>query len=299
MKYIAELPFAAIRDPQAWTAGRSLTEWAVAVEAAGFDAVAVTDHPFPSDAWLSNGGHHAFDPFVILTAFGVATSTIRLISDVLVAGYRNPYLVAKSMASVDQLTNGRLTLGIAAGYQRAEFDALGASFEDRGGRFDEAISAITAALSGQSVHSDGPHYPAHGHTALPRPTQLPRPPIWVGGNAPAALRRAVRLADGWMPFHQSTHRVAISLAPSLESLEELAPRIATAQAQRADLGLAPLEICVSIFQHPLAPEDYRALAPVYAEAGVTWIRVMTAASSMATSIPRLQSIAAALELATA
>lgn len=297
MKYIAELPFAAIRDPRTWTGARPITDWAVAIEAAGFDAVAVTDHPFPSDEWLANGGHHAFDPFVILTAFGVATSRIRLISDVLVAGYRNPYMVAKSMASLDQLTNGRLTLGMAAGYQRAEFDALGASFDDRGDRFDEAIAAITAALSGESVDRDGPHYPAHGHTALPRPIQLPRPPIWVGGNAPAAMRRAVNLADGWMPFHQSKQRVAVSLAPSLESLEELAPRIATAQSMRTDQGLGPLEICVSIFQHPLQPEDYVALAPTYAEAGVTWIRVMTAASTMDKSIDRMQAIANALDLA--
>jgi alkanesulfonate monooxygenase SsuD/methylene tetrahydromethanopterin reductase-like flavin-dependent oxidoreductase (luciferase family) len=90
---------------------------------------------------------------------------------------------------------------------------------------DEAIEAMSAALTGESVKRVGGYFPAGGNTMLPMPVQRPKPPIWIGGNADAALKRAVNLADGWMPFHQPQSRVAISRAPSLESLSELKDRI--------------------------------------------------------------------------
>jgi probable F420-dependent oxidoreductase len=293
MKFVVSLPFAATPDPLEWTNGRPFTDWAVAAEAEGFDAVAVTDHPFPDDEWLTIGGHHAFDPFVVLTAFGAATSRIRLMTDILVAGYRNPYMLAKSIASTDLLSGGRLTVGIAAGYQEAEFAALGASFHDRGKRFDEAIEAATAALSGETVRREGGYFPVVGNTMLPRPIQQPRPPFWIGGNAQPVIRRAALLADGWMPFHQSKARVPISRAPSLESLDELAPLIAQAQAMRADAGKPPLDICTSIFEGDRDPEAALALVPDYAAAGVSWVRIMMGGPTLDEAIARLESFSKA------
>jgi probable F420-dependent oxidoreductase len=289
MRYMAVLPFAATRDPVGWCDGRPLADWAAAAESAGFDAVAVTDHPFPSDSWMATGGHHAFDPFVVLTAFAAATTRVRVVTDVLVAGYRSPYMVAKSMASLDVISGGRLTLGMGAGYQQAEFDALGASFADRGRRFDEAIEAIGAALTGTSVVRNGGYYPASGNTMLPCTIQKPRPPIWIGGNAEAAMRRAARLADGWMPFHQTKERVSISRSPSLESLDELAERIERVQALRAEMGGAPLDICASPFEPRLDPETFVRHAHAYGEAGVTWMRAQAiGGSTLEDSIERLQ-----------
>jgi probable F420-dependent oxidoreductase len=298
VKFLLSLPFAATRDPLGWAGARAFTDWAVAAESAGFDAVAVTDHPFPTDEWLAGTGHHAFDPFVVLTAFATVTQRIRLVTDILVAGYRNPYLLAKSIASTDIFSGGRLTVGIAAGYQRGEFDALGASYHDRGERFDEALEAATAALSGESVRRADGHYPASGNTMLPRPIQQPRPPIWIGGNANAAIRRAVQLADGWMPFHQTKERVAISGSPSLESLDELASRIRTAQSSRAEQGKPPLDICTSIFEDQREPEAAVARVPDYAEAGVTWIRVGLGGASLESAIARIEAFGKARRAAT-
>lgn len=293
MRFVVTLPFAAVQDVHQWCQGGRLSDWAVAAEAAGFDAVAVTDHPFPSDSWMETGGHHAFDPFVILTALGSATRRIRLMTDILVAGYRNPYMLAKSIASTDVLSDGRLIVGIAAGYQNLEFEALGASFHDRGHRFDEAIEAMTAALSGESVKRTDGYFPASGNTMLPTPVQRPRPPTWIGGNADAALKRAVNLADGWMPFHQTRSRVSISRSPSLETLSDLKDRIAEATELRAALGKPPLDFCTSIFEKRSDVRETVELTPVYAAAGVTWIRVMLGGSTMSESIKRMEEFGSA------
>jgi probable F420-dependent oxidoreductase len=293
VKFIASIPFSAAGDLSSWCEGGTITDWAVAAEAAGFDAVAVTDHPFPTEPWLAAGGHHAFDPFVILTAFGVTTRRIRLLTDVLVAGYRNPYLAAKSIASLDVLTGGRLTVGIAAGYQKGEFDALGASFHDRGARFDGALVAMTAAFSGEPVTRYGTYFPASGNVLRPRPVQQPRPSIWIGGNAPAAVRRAVHLADGWMPFAQAPSRVTISKSPSLQSLEELAPRIEGAQKLRAEAGKPPLEICSSIFERGLDPDALLARAADYEAVGVTWVRTNVVGKTLSDTVARMEAFRAA------
>ena len=279
------LPFGAAPDPAAWCEGRPLAAWAAAVEAAGFDAVAVTDHPFPSDEWLPTG-HHAFDPFVLLTAFAGATERLRLVTDIIVAGYRNPYLLAKSVASLDVISDGRLVLGMAVGYQQAEFAALGASYGDRGRRFD-------AALSGESVEVSDGYFPAPGNTALPRPVQLPHPPVWIGGNSDAAIRRAVHQADGWMPFPQPEARVAISGSPALGSLEQLVPRIEDAQAQRAALSRPPLEVCSGIFGR-FDDVDLADVLDEYGRAGVSWVTLTPGGATMAESIGRLESLASHL-----
>jgi probable F420-dependent oxidoreductase len=286
------IPFELAPDPVAWCGGAPVAAWAAAAEAAGFDAVAVTDHPFPSDEWLPTG-HQAFDPFVLLTAFASATERIRLLTDIIVAGYRNPYLLAKSVASLDVVSGGRLVLGMGAGYQRAEFDALGASFTDRGKRFDAALESLYAALGGESVSATGGYFPAAGNTALPRPVQQPHPPVWIGGNSDAAIRRAVHLAEGWMPFPQPRSRVAISGSPALGSLEELKPRIERAQEERAATGRPPLDICSGIFGR-FDDADLPDVLEEYGRAGVSWITLTAPGATMAESIARMESLAAAL-----
>ena len=286
------IPLNAATDPAAWCEGKPIATWAAAVEAAGFDAVAVTDHPFPSDEWLPSG-HHAFDPFVLLTAFAATTERIRLITDIIVAAYRNPYLLAKSVASLDVISGGRLVLGMGAGYQRAEFDALGASFEDRGRRFDATLGALCAALSGESVKVGDGYFPAPGNTALPKPVQQPHPPVWIGGNSDAAIRRAANLADGWMPFPQPRSRVAVSGSPALGSLEQLIPRIEFAQEQRAATGRTPLDICSGVFGR-FDDGDLPDILDEYGRAGVTWVTLTAPGTTMAASIARIESLAAAL-----
>ena len=286
------LPFQASADPVEWGGPAALGTWSTAVEELGFDGIAVTDHPFPAISWL-DGGHHALDPFVALTVMAAATRRVRLVTDVLVAGYRNPYLLAKSIASLDVVSAGRLCVGIAAGYQRDEFTALGAQFDGRGRVFDATLAATYAALTGQPVvDPDGP-FPARGNLLRPLPIQQPRPPFWIGGNSDAALRRAATNADGWMPFPQPRSRVATSLSPPLGSLDALAQRIAEARSLRSAEGRTPLEFCSGLFGR-IEDADLAATLEDYGQAGVTWVRIVAPGSTIGDSVTRLERMASAL-----
>lgn len=291
-KLMVVLPFEASADPVAWAQGAALSSWASAVEDVGFDGIAVTDHPFPTASWLPTG-HHALDPFVALTTIASGTRRVRLITDVLVAGYRNPYLLAKSISSLDIVSGGRLCVGIAAGYQRDEFEALGGDFEGRGARFDAALDAVYRALTGHEVHEDQGPFPAPGNVCRPAPIQQPRPPFWIGGNSDAALRRAAAKADGWMPFPQPRARVATSLSPALGSLAALAERVEKAQKLRAATGLAPLTIVSGLFGR-VPDTELAATLNDYADAGVDWVRVLASGDTMTASVQRLEQLSAAL-----
>jgi probable F420-dependent oxidoreductase len=277
MKFDVGVPSGAIKHFESWVGDGKLNEFAAAAEAAGLDAVNVTDHPFPSDAWLSNGGHHAFDPFVALSSMSAVTDTIKLRTNLLVAGYRNPYLTARSISSLDVLSGGRVIVGMGAGYLQPEFDVLGGDFGSRGKRFDEAIGAMTAAWSGVSSNRVGGFYPATGHSMLPRPVQRPRPPIWVGGNSEAAMRRAALLADGWLPFPQSSVMAQITGSPVLSSLDDLTTGIARVTALRHEAGITePFDIAFASFDRPDPQEDpsgerFREALVPYEDAGVTWL----------------------------
>lgn len=245
MQFNFQFPARAVKHWATWIGPRHLGDLAVAAEAAGFDIVSTTDHPFPNQQWLDNGGHHAFDPFVSLSFMAAATSRIKLLTFILVAGYRNPYLAAKSAASLDLLSGGRLVVGMGAGYQQGEFDVLGASFPDRGKRFDASIRAMRAAWTGEVVDRDDPYFPAHGHAMLPPPAQPLGPPVWIGGNSPAAMRRVAELADGWLPFEQRPAQAAVTATPVLAA-DDLGEKISAIRAMRTGRGRpAEFDVCFS------------------------------------------------------
>ena len=236
------LPTHRLDVPELVTAG-AIATLSAAAEEAGFDAVFVTEHPIPGDEWLASGGHHALDPFVALSFAAAATSRVRLQTNLVVAAYRNPFLVAKSAASLDHLSGGRLILGIGSGYLRPEFDALGVDFAERNELTDEAIGAMRAAWTGQSVTMEGRHWKATGNTMLPVPVQRGGPQIWIGGNSATAMRRAVELADGWTPMLAPGRLSARVHTRPIGSVDDLASRIAEAHAHAAAVGrVAPLEI---------------------------------------------------------
>jgi probable F420-dependent oxidoreductase len=221
----------------------AIAELAAAAEAAGFDAVFVTDHPVPADPWLATGGHHTLDPFVALSFAAAATSRIRLQTNLLILAYRNPFLSAKSIASLDALSGGRMIVGVGAGYLAGEFAALGVDFEERNDLTDEAITTMRAAWSGGSVAITGRHFDAPGNTMLPRPAQAGGPPIWIGGNSRRAIRRAVELADGWMPMPSPAGSERRLKTPAITSLDDFAERLGYAREHAASVGrTAPLEV---------------------------------------------------------
>ena len=243
MKVSLGLPTHRVDLAEEFLGADALTEMAVAAEAAGFDAVFVTDHPFPDDAWLAHGGHHTLDPFVALSFVAAATSRLRLHTNLLVVAYRNPFLVAKAVASLDVLSEGRVILGIGAGYLEPEFAALGVDFGERNQLTDEALRVMVAAWSGRSVSAQGRHFCARGNTMLPSPRQRPRPPVWVGGNSRRAIRRAVELADGWAPMPNPARAAGRRRTPALESIADLRLRLAYAREHAEEVGrTAPLEV---------------------------------------------------------
>ena len=132
-------------------------------EELGFDAVHVTDHPAGDQQWLVTGGHHALDPFVALSFAAAATTTLRVQTHIVVLPYRNPFLTAKSVLSLDVLSGGRLTFGVAAGYLRSEFNALGVDYDERNELFDEALEVMRLALTEDAVGVHGPPLPVPRH----------------------------------------------------------------------------------------------------------------------------------------
>ena len=200
MKFSVQLPTDRVEGGDEYTSQGAITEMAQAIEAAGFDACWVTEHPFPSDDWLATGGHHSLDPFVSLAVAAAATRKLLLHTNILVLPYRNPFLTAKSIASLDVVSGGRVIMGIAAGYLEGEYAALGADFEHRNAVTDEALVAMKQAWRGKPTKFDGRGFNAAGNTMLPMPIQQPHPPIWVGGNTKIAIRRAAEHAQGWSPF---------------------------------------------------------------------------------------------------
>jgi probable F420-dependent oxidoreductase len=229
-----------------------------AAEEAGFDGVYSTEHPFPDDDWLASGGHQALDPFVGLSFAAAATTRLRVLTNLCVLPYRNPFLAARSAASLDVLSRGRLDLGVGAGYLEGEFRALGVDFDNRNDRFDEAIAAITAAWSGESVRFAGDGYEARGNTMRPAPVQRPRPPVWVGGNSARALRRAARYGDGWLPLPNPRslgNRRRSAHLEDIDDLRRLFRRLddERAAADRDGTGLVGRRSSFDVLVYPMVP----------------------------------------------
>ena len=139
------------------------------------------------------------------------TSRIRLTTSVIVLGYHHPLEIAKRYGTLDRISGGRLVLGVGVGSLAEEFELLGAEFDGRGERADDAIRALRAALSTTRPSYQGTHYRFDGFAVEPCAVQ-DRVPIWVGGRTLRSLRRAVSRADGWMPFGLSTADLAAMLA---------------------------------------------------------------------------------------
>lgn len=280
MKFSYGIPSHVVGSPEEFLAPGAIGELASAAERAGFDAVYTTEHPFPGDRWLSQGGHHALDPMVALSFAAAATSHIRLHTNLFVLAYRNPFLAAKSIATLDVLSGGRTIVGIGVGYLEEEFEALGTSFGDRGDRTDEAIAAMRSAWTGESVTLEGTGFSATGNTMLPRPRQLPGPPIWIGGNSRRAIRRAVELGNGWCPFPASAQAAARTGTAALESVADLEAALGFAAEHAEAVGrVNPLTVVFipdGLSMLDLAPVDYgRVTESVLelAEIGVDWVTV--------------------------
>ncbi|WP_216892626.1 TIGR03619 family F420-dependent LLM class oxidoreductase [Nocardia alni] len=204
----------------------------------GYDSVWVTDHLVGLRATDDLYGSHWMEALTALTWVAATTTTIRVGTGVLVVPYRHPVLTAKMLATVDVLSGGRLDVGIGTGWSRTEYRAVGAGdlFAERGAATDEALDLMLACWRGGPIEHDGPHFPVRHVQVQPRPAQHPHPPIWVGGNGPAAMRRAARIADVWHPWDLTP----AELAEQGHRLDDIAGR-AVARSIRLNLDEAALD----------------------------------------------------------
>jgi probable F420-dependent oxidoreductase len=205
-----------------------LVEMAAAAEEHGAESLWVSDHllmvdsgdadyPFSPDgkpSWPLDGDY--YEALISLAAISTRTRRARLGTAVLVLPQRNVLEVAKMAATLDQLSGGRLVLGLGAGWSQAEFGALGFSYPDRGSRMDEMIDALRACWTGRPAAYNGQQIRVPANVILhPRPARAGGPPLLVGGTSSTALRRAGRRGDGWLGIAFAPHWDAGSLAASL------------------------------------------------------------------------------------
>jgi len=216
---------------------------AKAAEAAGFESVWTGEHVVLPDPQVppspASPETPMLDPAVALGFLAGQTERLRLATGIIILPQRNPVVLAKELASVDVVSGGRLIAGVAAGYLKPEFDAVGASFETRGTRTDEYIDVLRALWTEEHPTFGGPTVRFAGIDAQPRPVQKPHPPIVVGGTSAPAFRRAVTRGNGWYGFLRDLDNAKADLA-------------GLAEAQRAagrSAGLGALEITVTPLPH--------------------------------------------------
>ncbi len=187
---------------------QGLIEYGVRMEQLGYESIWAWDHVllgvdpnFPIHECLS-----------ILTAIAARTSTIKLGTGVLVLPMRNPVLLAKELATIDHISNGRLLPGVAVGWYKREFDSLGAEFTKRGKLMEQSLEIINRLWTEERVDGVYPPYNLRGAVLYPKPVQKPRPPLLIGGYVDAVLKRAATKGDGWLTYYYTAESFSKSWA---------------------------------------------------------------------------------------
>jgi len=234
----------------------TLARLARVAEDAGVDSIWVSDHlvapvatrsiyPYDRrpDAKPGDMGviERFYEPLTTLAWLAGQTRRVRLGVSAYVLPYRNPVLTAKLAATLDDLSGGRLILGIGTGWLREEFEALDVPYAARGARTEDYLAVMNALWSGREARFDGRHYRLPPVRTGPPPAQHPRPPLWIAGNSPRALDRAARLGDGWH---------AIDLAP-----DELGPLVEALRARVSAAGRPAGAVAVTLRKGVLVRKD--------------------------------------------
>ena len=258
MKFVCSLAFTPLSE---------YTALARAADDAGFDAVAVSDHvvhpqkiatpyPYTADGAPRWQPFTAWpDPWVSIGAMAAVTTRLRFLTSIYVLPLRNPFLVAKAVATAAALSDGRVTLGVGAGWMREEFALLEQPFEARGRRMDEMIELLRKLWAGGFVEHRGEFYDVDPVEMSPTPPA--DVPVWVGGLSGPALRRAARVGDGW-----------ISDLHTLEELRGIAAKLAALRADSPRAG-RPFAIAAAV-KDAFTLDGYRRAADM----GVTHLQTM-------------------------
>ena len=256
-------------DPQ------PLVDLAVQAEELGIDSVWVHDHVFNVGHVFDRiGGRPYYEPLTLLSFVAARTRRVRLGTSVLVLPYHNAVRLAKTAATLDVLSGGRLILGVGVGSIEKETTALGASFAERGAYSDEAIAVMRALWSQEDPKFAGKYSRFEGMKFSPKPLQKPIP-IIIGGVSRAAIKRAARLGDGWHPLGISPEALGQGMATLREE----------ARACGRDIAKIPVSIAMTIgastrgrFTLGREPAEIVKNARAYADLGVETLTISTVTS---------------------
>ena len=175
---------------------RGLVDYGVKVEELGYDSVWVWDHMLLG----VDPNFPIIDSLTVLTGIAARTSRIKMGTGILVLPLRNPVALAKQLASMDQLSQGRMVMGMAAGWYKREFDAMGIPFDKRGKLMDENLEIMTRLWTEHMVDGEYMNHKISAAVMYPKPYQKPRMPILIGGYVDVVLKRAAVKGDGWLTY---------------------------------------------------------------------------------------------------
>jgi probable F420-dependent oxidoreductase len=188
-----------------------------AAERLGYDFGTVGHHRFTMDRVDSP------QPMIAIAALAARTSTLKFCTNILVLPLHHPLDIAEQVAMVDEISDGRVMLGVAIGYRPYEFQGAGLDYKQRTSRLEEAVSIIRAAWGPDPIQHEGKHFTVDGANVSPKPVQAGGPPIWIGAQVDAAISRAARIGDGW-------------LTDNMEAAARLKPKIAAYREESRAVG---------------------------------------------------------------
>ena len=289
---------------------------AEAAERLGFGFIGVNDHvivpraigskyPYSADhKWAGASAGECLDQLATLAFLAGRTERLQLLTSVLVVPQRQPVLTAKMLATIDILSRGRLIVGCGTGWLKEEFEALGAPpFADRGRATDEFLAAFKALWTQDTPAFAGAHAHFDSLIFAPKPVRKPHPPIWIGGESPMALERAVRAGDGWYPASNNPrHR--------LDTAERVAGGVAELRGRAEAAGRDPASLDVAfVVLWPVgftpqpgpdgaarrlltgAPQDLAADVAALGQAGVRHLGLTFQTATIAETLERMQRFA--------
>ena len=283
-------------------------------EALGFSSVMIADHVvFPTVvnskypytvSGVFPGQGDALEQLSLMAFVAGRTSRLRLVTSVMILPYRNPVFTAKTLATVDVLSRGRVTVGVGVGWLREEFEALAAAdFDRRGAVSDEYLRIFKTLWTRSPASFEGEFYRFKDLQCLPLPVQKPHPPIWVGGHSRPAIRRAARLGDGWHPVGANP---AVPLTPA-----ELKASLDLLHRETESAGRDPSALTISFkapVYDPATPVSGAARRPFigsadqimediaeYARLGVSELVFDFRSESLSESLDRMERFAATIK----
>ena len=286
MKFTLEYPGDVAGAAPCFREGATLARIAEEAQEHGFEALCLADHPAPSAKWFAGGGHDSFEPAVALAYAAAVTTSLKLMTNLYVLPFRNPYLAAKALTTLDLLSGGRLIVGVGAGYLRSEFAALGVNFDDRAALFDEAIEALRRIWHSPSTPVTGERFGGTGQMRLYGPVQKPNPPLWIGGNSRAAIRRVVTAGEGWCPVVGSEQMTSSVRTASMTGPDDLHRAVGRLRDELLRAGREPAQVAIQVEAPPVDVTDSRSVrrfverTDELAEVGVTHLCVHADARSM-------------------